>query len=162
MRYNISPTKGDVSHSFPVHCRMLLQSVPCASMSTSCTRRACTSFGGRAVRPRGAPQREHSIAVAAHHRQARHRHGLGRVPLRQDEGAVLRVPGAGVVGVVQFGNACARAGPLAGCSRWPCESRGIGQAVPGLCRALTATTRAREVCLFCSVSQSFSEFSQWC
>mmetsp|Transcript_45800 Transcript_45800/g.76350 ORF Transcript_45800/g.76350 Transcript_45800/m.76350 type:complete len:294 (-) Transcript_45800:1235-2116(-) len=50
-------------------------------------------------------QGEHAVAVTPHHRQAADGQRLGGVSLSEDEGAVLGVFGAGVVGIVQLGDA---------------------------------------------------------
>ena len=52
-----------------------------------------------------AAEGEDAEAVAPHDRQPRHCQGLGRVTLREDQGAVLRAAATGVVGVVQLGDA---------------------------------------------------------
>ena len=52
-----------------------------------------------------ASQWEHSIVVPAHHPQPTDSQCLGRVSLREDESAVVRVPASCLVGIVQLWNA---------------------------------------------------------
>lgn len=64
--------------------------------------------GGLAHVQQLAPEREHAVAVPTDHAQARHGQRFGRVSLRQDQCAVQGVPSAGVVGILQLGDACAK------------------------------------------------------
>mmetsp|Transcript_45949 Transcript_45949/g.114222 ORF Transcript_45949/g.114222 Transcript_45949/m.114222 type:complete len:285 (+) Transcript_45949:3157-4011(+) len=52
-----------------------------------------------------ASEREDAVSVPAHHRQPCYARRLGRVPLSDDEGALLGVSAASVVGVLQLRNA---------------------------------------------------------
>ena len=50
-------------------------------------------------------QWKHAVFIAAHHAESRNHQRLGRVSFREDQRAVRRVTGAGVVGVLQLGHA---------------------------------------------------------
>mmetsp|Transcript_90514 Transcript_90514/g.251619 ORF Transcript_90514/g.251619 Transcript_90514/m.251619 type:complete len:537 (-) Transcript_90514:463-2073(-) len=52
-----------------------------------------------------APKWEHTVAVAPHHRDTRHGHGLGRVTFREDKGAILRVLAASFIRILELGDA---------------------------------------------------------
>ena len=53
-------------------------------------------------------KREDPVLVSADHPQSADCQSLGRVSLRQDEGAVQGVPAPGIIGIVQFGDTLER------------------------------------------------------
>ncbi len=64
------------------------------------------SVSSTAPVPPGSPEREDSVVVPAHDGEPADGERLGAVPLREDERAQRAVLGAGVVGIVQLGDAC--------------------------------------------------------
>ena len=72
----------------------------------------CIPYTKHAEAGTWAPEREHAEGVPACHAEAIDDQGLGRVALRQDQGAGLAEPGASIVGILQLGHPCMR--PLEG------------------------------------------------